>query len=169
MARQESAREDLFAEATALVERAELVPANTSGDIAADAAEPIVVGFRRSGAASVFFGQDAAYHFNSANELRRAYLAGRLYKADRIRLAVLDRQRTADAVQLLRHDLNSEETVEFLHHLHRRLDYLRTALFAQGLKVSRQAPEGQDLAARVADWLATLPEQIAVARNPRVD
>ena len=47
MARQESNREDLLREATALVERVELhVPAFE---------EPIVVGFRRDGCASFLF------------------------------------------------------------------------------------------------------------------
>ena len=101
MARQENPREDLLAEATALVERAELRIAGF--------AEPIVVGFRRNGAASIYFGQDAAYHFNTANELRRAFIGGTLYKADRGRLAALVRRRTAAEVELVRHDL--DETV----------------------------------------------------------
>ncbi len=160
MARQESPREDLLAEATALVERAELLPA--------DAAEPIVMGFRTNGAASVFFDQDTAYHFNSDGELRRAYLAGRLVKADRGRLASLDRHRIAGAVQLVRHDLNAEETDEVLGELHRRLVALRMAISTQRVKLVRQLPEDADVLPRILAWLAMMSEPIRIARNPRV-
>ena len=48
MARHEEDREDLLAEATALVERAELVVEG--------AAESVVIGFRRDGCASIYCG-----------------------------------------------------------------------------------------------------------------
>ena len=70
MARDESDREDLLREATALVERIELAPADAADD------EHIVAGFRRDGALSIYFGADPVYHFNSAGELRRAYCDG---------------------------------------------------------------------------------------------
>src|SRR5262245_38318908 len=72
MARQESDREDLLREATALVERAELKVAGEP--------EPVTVGFRRDGSLSVFFGSVAVYQFNTAGELRRAFADGLLYK-----------------------------------------------------------------------------------------
>ena len=71
-------REDLLREATALVERIELVPHR---DRQFDASEPIVVGFRADGALSIFFGDDPVYQFNAAGELRRAYCDGLLFKA----------------------------------------------------------------------------------------
>ena len=74
MARRESDREDLLREATALVERAELTIEGFD--------EPIVVGFRRDGSASFFFGADPVYQFNTAFELRRAFVVGLLYKAE---------------------------------------------------------------------------------------
>ena len=78
-------REDLLAEATALVERIEL-------DVD-EMDESIVIGFRPSGAGSIYFGPDAAYHFTSHNRLRRAYANGLLYKAEKRRLISLDRRR----------------------------------------------------------------------------
>src|SRR5204863_2544475 len=77
MAREESSREDLLREATALVERIELIPNGSTSD------GRIVAGFRRNGALSVFFGEDPVYQFNAAGELRRAYTDGKLLKADR--------------------------------------------------------------------------------------
>jgi hypothetical protein len=73
MARDETKREDLLAEATALVERIQIV---------SQSAGTITAGFRANGALSLFFDEDPAYHFNSAGELRRAYCAGLLIKAD---------------------------------------------------------------------------------------
>ncbi len=70
MARDESSREDLLREATALVERIELVPHATDPLIAASDLfdKHIVAGFRRDGALSVFFGEDPVYHFNAEGE-----------------------------------------------------------------------------------------------------
>lgn len=68
MARDESRREDLLREATAFVERIELVPSSSTSKAAET---PIVVGFRADGALSVFFGEDPAYQFNAAGELLR--------------------------------------------------------------------------------------------------
>ena len=57
MAREEHARENLIAEATALVERVELLLAGLP--------EPVVAGFRPDGSASLFFADDPVYQFNS--------------------------------------------------------------------------------------------------------
>ena len=159
MARQEHDREDILAEATALVERAECS--------IAEKAEPIVVGFRRVGAASIYFGSCAAYHFDSAQRLRRAYLAGRLYKADRGRLASLDRRRTGDEVQLVRHDLNDAEQADFLNSMQQRIERFKAAAAAGRIQWMREIP---DIAVRerIVAWLAGTPERIAIAPTARV-
>jgi hypothetical protein len=161
VARRENAREDLFAEATALVERAELLVPGMP--------EPIVVGFRNSGAASVYFGQDEAYHFESAGRLRRAYLAGRMYKADRGRLASLDRQRTAAEVQLVRHDLDAAELDQFLDRMQKRLGELKSAVSAGSVQWLREEPGGSGAPEKIVGWLAGLSDRIEVARSARVE
>lgn len=160
MARQEHDREDLLKEATALVERAELQ--------IADEAEPIVVGFRRDGAASVYFGADSAYHFNAAGELRRAYYHGNLLKAERGKLVSLARRRTADEVVLVRHDLASDEVPAFLAELARRLGSLRVALGGGHYQLVGQVPKSADVADRVRRWLESLPLPPPVAAFPRL-
>src|SRR5690349_3711217 len=106
MVRQESDHEDLLREATALVERVELhVPGFE---------QPIVVGFRRDGCASFFFGAEAVYQFNSAGELRRGYIDGLLYKADCRRLIGLKRERTEAAVELQRLEFDDDEIAALL-------------------------------------------------------
>ena len=102
MAHYESDREDLLRQATALVERAEiLLPGLT---------EPLVVGFRRDGSVSFFFGADPVYQFNAAGELRRAYLDGLLYKADRGRLVQMRARAVATEVVLVSVELADRET-----------------------------------------------------------
>lgn len=158
MARRENAREDLFAEATALVERAEIQLEPV----------PMVIGFRIGGAASVYFGDSLAYHFDSANRLRRAYVGGRLCKADRGRLASLERRRVADEVQLLRHDLDDAEIAQFLDHLATAIRQLKKAFSAGAVNWLREIPEGGAVRARIAKWLAGLPERIEVGESARV-
>src|SRR5215216_5583786 len=129
MARDESSREDLLREATALVERIELVP--RTADLLTAASEPagrrIIAGFRRDGALSVFFGEDPVYQFNAAGELRRAYRDGKLLKAIHGRLAALVRVRTEHEVQLVRHDLPPEEEATFLSQMEQQLRDLSRA------------------------------------------
>jgi hypothetical protein len=159
MPRQENSREDILAEATALVERAECT--------AADEAEPIVVGFRSGGAASIYFGQDAAYHFDSERRLRRAYLGGLLYKADRGRLASLQRRRTGVEVQLVRHDLSDSELAAFLDEMQGRIERLKTAARSANVHWLRQVTE-DGVSGKIVAWLAELPGRIEIAQTARV-
>lgn len=160
MARHESDREDILREATALVERAELM--------APGEAEPVVVGFRSQGAASVFFGGDPVYQFNAAGELRRAYAAGLLYKAEQGRLVALQRERTASEVQLVRQELTAEESARFAAGALARLQRLAAAIAAGEVRVSRQWPAEGDVLRRVSLWLVQLPPRLAVAGSAGV-
>src|SRR4051794_4315307 len=120
MARTESDREDLLREATALVERVELQVDGLE--------QPIVVGFRRDGCASFFFGAEAVYQFNSAGELRRGYIDGLLYKAVGGRLISLKRERTGTAVTLQRLELDADQIAAILESASADLHQLSTAL-----------------------------------------
>ncbi len=155
MARQESDREDLLREATALVERAEL---QVTGF-----AEPVVVGFRRDGAASIFFGSDPVYQFNTANELRRAYVGGLLYKADRGSLIELQRERTQKETALIRRDLREDETGGFLSTMHESLARLADAMTRRACSIRGQWPHDRDVAGRIGRWIGALPQSIKIA------
>ncbi|HUE70212.1 MAG TPA: hypothetical protein VMP01_04920 [Pirellulaceae bacterium] len=160
MARHESDREDILREATALVVRAELsVPGES---------EPVVVGFRRDGAASIFFGGDPVYQFNTAGELRRAYVGGLLYKAQHGRLVELNRQRSEEAVVLLSRELLPEECDAFLEQARHRIAGLARAVADSTAVVQRQVPAGGNVGVRIRAWLDQMPSQMAVARSPRV-
>ncbi len=159
MAREEHDREDLLTEARSLVERASLRIVG--------AADEVVVGFRRDGCASVYLNPDRAYHFNTAGQLRRAYVDGLLYKAESGLLASLRRERTAGTVELVRHDLRQQETQAFLDAMRRELVALDGSLAAGSFEVIGQVPEETDVVGRVRAWLAALPAKPRIAASPR--
>jgi hypothetical protein len=160
MSRAESDREDLLREATALVLRAELLVAGQP--------EPVVAGFRRGGSASFYFGADPVYQFNAAGELRRAYVAGRLLKAEQGNLVALNRERTSGALELVRTELSPAEQAELLQRAQSRLRSLETALAAGEFELLGQVPAEEDVVARLGKWLQDRPDEIAVARLPNV-
>jgi hypothetical protein len=161
VARQEQDREDLLAEAKALVERVEIALTH--------ATRPnIVIGFRRDGAASLYFGEDSAWHFNTAGELRRAYADGRLFKAERRALVALDRRRTEREVQLIRHDLTADETAALTDRLRESAIELAAAIDVGLYQLIGQVPAEADVLARVRPLLAVLAERVPIAAGPRV-
>jgi len=160
MARHESDREDLLREATALVERAELKVAGFE--------EPIVVGFRRDGSASFYFGSDPVYQFNAALQLRRAYIGGLLYKAERGRLVSLRRERGKAAVHLVRVDLSDDEAAAMLARLQDELLRLHSAMAARRFEVTGQVPANADVVGQIGEWLAALPDKVSVAYAPNI-
>jgi hypothetical protein len=151
-------REDLLRDATALVERIELTVDGFD--------EHVVVGFRKSGAASVYFGQDPVYHFNSAGELRRAFADGRLYKAEKGRLVSMERRRGEGVVALVGHDLSDPEMEAFLATMGRAFDALRDTIEAGRSVVVRQSPVDRDIIGRTTAWLTQLPGPPRMANRP---
>jgi hypothetical protein len=161
MARQESDREDLLREASALVERIELLPKGSAS------ADRVVAGFREERALSLFFGADPVYQFNTAGQLRRAYVGGLLFKAAGGRLASLRRERRPNEVQLVRHDLSEDEQAVFVAEMHYRLRELVSQLSGDRFVVVGQVPPEADVLGRVRAWLAT-HEWIPIAESPHV-
>jgi len=151
MARQESEREDLMAEAVALVRRVELAfPASASTSTSVTEAESerrVVAGCRVDGATSIYFGEDPVYHLDSAGGLKRAYVGGFLYRTQGATLARLDRQRTPTETLLVRHDLSTEELASFRADISARLHTFCDAI-AEG-RVLRSVPaDSPDLLVR---------------------
>lgn len=146
MARQESDREDLLREATALRNRVELtIPALN---------EPIVAGFRDENRLSVYFGTNLAAHFDGDHCLRRAFFAGCLYRSQGHTLARLSRVRTSAETELRRHDLLPDELRAFLGRLRTALGELEAALAARTERVIGQVPVDQDIRPRLLEFLA---------------
>jgi hypothetical protein len=161
MAREESDREDLLREATALVERVELRTA--------DEPESITAGFRRDGALSLFFGADPVFQFNTAGELRRAFRGGKLVKAERGKLVELTRLRTADETQLWRTELDAAATAALAGAMCERIGRLAEALAGGRLEIVGQVPAGADVIGRLrAELLKHTTRDVRIALSPRV-
>ncbi len=158
MARDESSREDLLREATALVERIEFV-------LRTPEPQQIVAGFRRDGALTIFFGEDPVYQFNAAGELRRAYREGKLLKAASGRLAALERVRTQNEVQLVRHEMSGEEATAFLNQMNDRLRRLADIIDANLVEVVGQVPPEVDVLSRLRECL-TSNDRRTIAEKP---
>jgi hypothetical protein len=158
MARYESDREDLLREATALVERAEFrLP---------DAAESLTIGFRRDGALSLFFGPDPVYQFNAAGELRRAFVAGLLYKAEQGKLVELRRERDESGISLVRRSLTAPEQDDLLRVAQSRCDAVVRALARGELELVGQVPSDGNVAARALQWREQHPGPMVIAQRP---
>lgn len=124
MARNQHDREDLIAEATALIDRIELQTRNEAGgdhDI-------VFAGFRKNGFLSIYFDQDLHYQFDHDGCLRRAYVDPYLYRASYGNLSQLKRQRADDQTILERTDLDTVQAREFVNSYQRRLRDLQSQL-----------------------------------------
>lgn len=137
MARQESDREDLMREASALVRRVELL---VPGEPAA-----VIAGFRATGFLAVYFGADPVYQFDDQRRLRRAFVNGCLFRTQGETLARLTRVRTETATELHRHDLPPSERDAFIAAMRERLRALHDSLARGLVRVVNQLPAGDDI------------------------
>ncbi len=159
MAREEQDREDLMREATALVERVEIRVAYET--------ENVIVGFRRDGSPSFFFGADPVYQFNSRGELRRAFVNGLMYKSQSRRLVSLDRKHLADQTRLISLQLDDKATQDFIDAAEQRLRCLANSITELHYELVAKVPTSADVVGRVRASLdGMLPIQIA--KSPRV-
>jgi len=158
VARNKADREDIVREATALVERVEVTVPTM--------AEPIVIGFRRDGSASFYFGTDPVWQFNSRGELRRGFVDGRLLKAVAGRLVTMERVRTATEVELRSRPLSDEDSQLVLASEAARLRPLTLAWQAGSIRIDRQVPTDSDVACRVQQLLEVHAESFVVAAAP---
>ncbi len=166
MAQHESPREDLLREATALTERIALVShaANNNQSVSLHSDWPIVAGFRPNGGLSIFFGDDPAYHFNAAGELRRAYVDRLLYKAISGKLVSLTRIRIAERVELRSHTLSAPEQIAFIQRAEKSLINLAADIAANTIVLGTQVPPDVDVLDRLQTWLANHTDMRIAAR-----
>ncbi|MDA0808655.1 MAG: hypothetical protein O2983_17700 [Planctomycetota bacterium] len=153
MARNESDREDLIREATALRNRIEWqLPCES---------DPVFAGVRADGSLSVYFGQDPVYQFTPYGQLRRAYAAGFLYRTQGKTLAKLHRERSPNETVLARSDLNPDELSRFLIEMDERLTRLGQSIANGSAKLLRQISEGAP-----ADYQSLI--DLALHTSPRL-
>lgn len=161
MARETHEREDLLRDATALVPRI-MLRLERDGKPC-----EVFAGFRKEGAVSLYFDDDPVYHFNSAGELRRAFVDDCLVKAEQGRLVAMRPRRTAESTDLVRHELSAVEQKKFLAVMQERISWLREELAVERFEVVGQMPESADARAQLADWLEDSTD-VRIAESPRV-
>ena len=169
LARQESDKEDLIRDATALVERAEIRCEQWS--------KVITIGFFRDGRCTVYFDQDPFYQFDAGGLLRRAFEDGLLYRSQGATLARLQRRRTADRaaskapVVLDKADLSVSQLQSFRKRMIRRVDRLCSAIAGQQYRILRAVTPNGDIPARTLPLLTAVlghgDEFIALRAGPR--
>jgi hypothetical protein len=147
MARHESDREDLFAEAVSLVRK--LAGCIENGPL-------VVAGFRTDDVLVVYFGAEPMLQFDAAGRLRRAFADGCLYRCQGDTLARMVRDRSANETALVRHDLSPAELADFREQLRLLIQPLALALGDGRFAVTRRSPtDDQGLEAAIAIRLET--------------
>ncbi len=159
MPREEHDREDLMAEAKALVERVSLEIDGYDGHV--------VIGFRRDRSASFYFSLQRVYQFTSNGQLRRAFIGDLLFKAERRQLVSLRRERHAQVVDLLRHVLDSAAADALMVEMRSHLHALRDALAQGNFELVGQVPAEPNVIARIRGWLDEFADRIEIAHSPR--
>lgn len=150
MARETHEREDLLRDARNLTPRAQIRIRE------GDRESPIFFGFRGD-ALSLYFDSDPVYQFNSAGELRRAFVDDLVIKAVEGRLVGMHRNRSATAVELRSAPLASDAEQTLLGNLAERLAALARELQAGRFELQGQVPVGADGVSKLRDWLASYP------------
>ena len=159
VARQESDKEDLIRDATALVERAELI---------CDGSPTLVtIGFFRDGRCTVYFEQDPFYQFDSEGRVRRAYENGFLYRSQASTLARMDRHRPTNAdgetekVILQRFDLTEIELIDFRERMLGLIRSLRDSIQNRQYTVQRAVTPDGNIPAQTLTLLKMVTQQKA--------
>ena len=159
MAREESERENLLRDATAFRERVEFQVTGVDGP------QIVFVGFRDEGGASFFFDQDPVFHFNSAGQLRRAFVDDRLLKAEHGELVAMRRVRRGREGELRSRLLNQAATSALFYDIKSRFDALRLALKAGEFDVRGQVAANANVVQRTSRWLENF-DVVTVAPSP---
>lgn len=164
MARQERPKEDLVRDATAFGIRVELRRSENDPNW-------IFVGLREDGGGSIYFGDDEFYAFNSRNELRRAFVNGRLLKAENYRLVAMRRERSENESVLAAETLSREEQERLIQRFEASIGTVIREIHAENFTTIRSAGNTQQDIVKVISALAAfqLSPSIIVAERPNAD
>ena len=94
------------------------------------------------------------------------YQDGCLLKADQRKLVSMHRERTAEATQLVAHELSAEETNVTIEKARQALSALLLSLSEGNYQKVGQVPEGDDIVTSVRDWLTEHPFPWPIAERP---
>lgn len=159
MARHAQDREDLLRDAKALVPRVMLRLM-----ILGKPCE-VFAGFRAD-AVSLYFGSDPVYHFNSAGELRRAFVDDCIVKAEAGRLQVWQAERNAVEIAMQSRFMTAEQVEKLREDLLVRRDELQGAIERKEFELVGQVPTDSNAVDQLLAWLAARREfKIAAVAN----
>jgi len=154
MARQESDKEDLISEATALVDRAEYLRAAETDSKCSW--KLVTVGFRKDRSFSIYFDQDPFYQFDSNGSLPRASENGFLYRSQHTTLARLKRERSDNQTTLQRTDLDATQLAAFQERLMSHLCEFHKALRSSKAQRQRAVTTMENIDQRTLEFLETV-------------
>ncbi|WP_404310051.1 hypothetical protein [Neorhodopirellula lusitana] len=158
MAKQESDREDLLAESINLPRRGRVTGPNS---------REWIVGWRKDSSLSLFVDADPVFQFNSAGELRRAYVNGRKLAADQGKLCELVRSpNPTGQISLSRQALNGEQFLAVQDRFKRATDELQAALSHPDTKIEAIGVAPTTLVQSIRDWLDSSHIPLIVAQTP---
>ncbi|MBA4106126.1 MAG: hypothetical protein C0485_10230 [Pirellula sp.] len=161
MARDAHDREDLLRDARGLSPRVQLEVTTANG------VSELFAGFRGE-SLSLYFGQDLVFHFNDGGQLRRAYVADQLLKADQGRLIAMRRDRSPTEVSLVSRLLEPGSERSLLVDLEGRLRELADAFAGEAYHVVGEVPADGGAVDRLRAWLTARRGPIELAASPRV-
>jgi hypothetical protein len=160
MARDVHDREDLFRDAVALSPRVQLRRRDAPPFL------EVFAGFRGD-CLSVYFGDDPVFHFNSAGELRRAFVDNLILKAESGQLVALQRMQSTTSSQLTRLQWDDSRFQGLLDDVDDRLCKLLADLTGGAFDVVGQFPADGDAQLRLRNWLQSRGG-LRIAQSPRV-
>lgn len=153
MARTEQDREDLFAEAVAYRQAAELHPSPLD--------EPLFLGYRADGRLGVYLGGDLAYQFTKEMKLRRAFYDGLIFQSTGTTLSQLKRLRTQDETILQRSDLSEQQLFQFHQKMQQFLQTVQQVLKETPSAQWRIRGHGEELLALLSESLQRIEQSPA--------
>lgn len=157
MTRIEDDKEDLIADATALLPRAEYT--RTANARLASPWNVITVGVRRDLCVSLYLDQDPFYQFDQHGGLRRAYVGDFLYRSGGKSLTRIHRVRTEDATKLASEVLSADELAEFRRTTHQDLTTLSELCRSKAISRNRSVPENADPLAGIQELLTAIVQR----------
>ena len=163
MASQSQDRENLLRDATAFATRVQLLVSW------GDRSEVVFAGFRAGGAASFYFDQDPVYHFNTAGQLRRAYVDDFLVKAEAGQLVRLRRQRSKNESVMIRDEMTTDQQQTFCQKAFQQFQELLQVILDERFVLEGQvaATESEQPLDHLTAYLKQLGE-IEIADSPGV-
>ena len=152
MAIEEHDREDLLRDGRTMAVRGELVLDGVT----------IVIGFRRQGQFSLYWGADRVFQFDESQQLRRVYLDGRKYAAESGELIELTRPTRGGRVELTRQGVDESTTSTIVDTISGTLSRLSAIISDKESEWSTVGASDADFHDRVIGWLQTIPSPLQI-------